>query len=102
MPAVTTCRSLPYPLDTDPIDVAGDIHRLATKVDTDLCDLYARVRGSGVGLVTPSTQVQPDTNPLIVWSQEAYDTDGFHAANSTDVIIPTGRTAVYACSLLMT
>lgn len=35
MPAVTSPRGYPYPLDTDPIDVAGDIKKLAEAIDDD-------------------------------------------------------------------
>ena len=34
--AVTPTYSLPYPVDSDPVDVAGDIELLATAVDTAL------------------------------------------------------------------
>lgn len=33
---VTPTYSLPYPQDSDPVDVAGDIQALATAVDTAL------------------------------------------------------------------
>jgi hypothetical protein len=32
----TTNRGFPYPYDTDPIDVAGDIQRLAESIDGDI------------------------------------------------------------------
>lgn len=34
--AVTPIYSLPYPVDSDPVDVAGDIELLALAVDTAL------------------------------------------------------------------
>lgn len=34
--AVTPTYALPYPVDSDPVDVAGDIQALATAVDTAL------------------------------------------------------------------
>ncbi len=34
--AVTPVYSLPYPVDSDPVDVAGDIEALAQAVDTAL------------------------------------------------------------------
>lgn len=34
MPGATTNHGFPYPLDSDPIDVAGDIQRLAEAIDT--------------------------------------------------------------------
>lgn len=36
MPASTVIRALPYPLDSDPIDVAGDMQRLAEALDTGI------------------------------------------------------------------
>lgn len=58
MPAFTVNRGYPYPVPTDPTDVAGDIQDLAEAVDADLQELQsivgprpmARVRG-----VTPVT-----------------------------------------------
>ena len=35
MPGQTPNRNYPYPVDSDAIDVAGDIRRLATAIDTD-------------------------------------------------------------------
>jgi hypothetical protein len=37
MPATTTCAKLPYPVDADPIDVTGDMRRLAQAVDAAIC-----------------------------------------------------------------
>lgn len=37
MPGSTPCRNYPFPVDADLIDVAGDINKLATAVDTDTC-----------------------------------------------------------------
>lgn len=39
MPATTACAAIPYPLDTDPIDVANDMRRMAEGVDVALCTL---------------------------------------------------------------
>lgn len=47
MPGTTPNHAFPYPMDSDPIDVAGDIQRLAEAVDasttTALAALEARV-----------------------------------------------------------
>jgi hypothetical protein len=58
-----------------------------------------RNRRVGVGIFTGSQFVGTQTNPLIIYNGEAYDTDGFHAANSTDVIIPAGLDGVYSCTM---
>lgn len=39
MPGATPCATLPYPLDSDPIDVANDIRLLALATDNALCGL---------------------------------------------------------------
>jgi len=65
MPANTPNRNYPYPLDADGIDVAGDIHDLATALDTDidatmeLVDNKVSVSGDTMtGMLT-----LPGTNP---------------------------------------
>lgn len=40
MPGVTSPRSYPFPVDADPIDVAGDIKKLAEKLDDDVTRLF--------------------------------------------------------------
>jgi len=39
----TTPRGYPYPVDTDPLDVAVDMQALAEAADTDAAALAARV-----------------------------------------------------------
>jgi hypothetical protein len=39
MPDLTACRSIPYPLESDPIDVAADMQAMAEAIDVDLCGL---------------------------------------------------------------
>jgi hypothetical protein len=65
MPAETPCVDIPYPLDTDPIDVAGDFLRLAERVDAVICaaqgDLTGKVSRGGdtmTGMLT-----LPGVNP---------------------------------------
>lgn len=38
MPGHTTNRGYPFPLDSEHIDVAGDVQRLAEAIDTDLAE----------------------------------------------------------------
>lgn len=49
MPSTTLCANLPFPTDGDPIDVAGDIARLALAADTAIC----RVNGLPLGAIIP-------------------------------------------------
>jgi len=42
MPALTSPRQYPYPLDGDPINVAGDIQKLAVKIDDDVTAIVAK------------------------------------------------------------
>ena len=46
MPALTPPRQYPYPLDGDPINVAGDIQKLAMKIDDDVTAVVASI-GTG-------------------------------------------------------
>ncbi|MCJ7725398.1 MAG: tail fiber protein [Acidimicrobiia bacterium] len=43
MPLITPCVSLPFPTDADPVDVAGDIARLALAVDGAICGVIGGV-----------------------------------------------------------
>ena len=45
MPTVTPCTSFPYPVPSDPPDVAGDLQRLATAIDSYLCNLNTKAVG---------------------------------------------------------
>jgi hypothetical protein len=55
MPGVTSPRAYPYPVDADPIDVAGDIKALAEAVDNDVLGVdnakYAKTGGTISGNV---------------------------------------------------
>lgn len=54
MPGTTTLRHYPYPVDTDGIDVAGDVSRLASAVDTDVAAVLATANNA----VTLAQQAQ--------------------------------------------
>jgi hypothetical protein len=43
MASTTLNYLLPYPEDSDPVDVAGDIRNLAEEVDEKILDLYSKV-----------------------------------------------------------
>ena len=47
MPALTSPRQYPYPLDGDPINVAGDIQKLAVKIDDDVTAVVATEATNG-------------------------------------------------------
>lgn len=49
MPASTACVQIPYPTPGDPPDVAADMQRLATRVDTLIC----AIGGNPLGSLTP-------------------------------------------------
>jgi hypothetical protein len=48
MPETTTKHLLPYPTPTDFVDVAGDIRRLAQKIDTSVDSIIQTVTGAMV------------------------------------------------------
>lgn len=60
MPGTTTCAGLPYPTDTDPIDVAGDIAKLALAADTAVCKAGV---GNAVGILSAYWDAQPAQPP---------------------------------------
>lgn len=72
MPDTTTCMNLPYPLDTDRINVALDIKNLATKVDTALCGLDGQfdnvVLKTGSTMTTSSHLLLGHNAPTSEWT----------------------------------
>ena len=65
MPGATTNQNYPYPLDTDLIDVSGDIENLAEAVDTDVEAVEVAVAGkvSKAGDTMTGMLSLPATNP---------------------------------------
>jgi hypothetical protein len=59
MPLTTPCAGLPFPTDTDPIDVAGDLARLALAADSAICG----IRGKHLGEITAFWDVNPASAP---------------------------------------
>jgi hypothetical protein len=53
MPANTPIRGLPYPVDTDPIDTAGDIQRLAVAADIDGVPVFATTAERDAAIPAP-------------------------------------------------
>lgn len=68
--------ALPYPEDTDLVDVAGDIKKLADKVDTLLGTSWAQLGKALVGMIVPYGSQTPPTGWLVcdgrMLSQTAY------------------------------
>ena len=77
MPALTPCASLPYPVPSDPPDVAGDFKRLADAIDAYVCAHSGKAVGEvfafwdmGKGypdgaLVCDGSTFSPTTYPLL-------------------------------------
>lgn len=55
----------------------------------------------GVG-VFMTASVGAGSNLVFPWSSEAYDTHNFHAANGTDLVIPSGWDGVFAATISVT
>ena len=87
MPGTTTYFALPYPLDGDPIDVAGDIKRLADGTDADLRTLDTTVMKKAGGTFTGAivgTSITMSGNAVIGGTIAAdAATLGLSAAGST-------------------
>ena len=67
----TTSRGYPYPLGADPIDIAGDIKKLAESIDTDTVGLAQWITNVNSALTTVSnnltaltTRVSAESSPL--------------------------------------
>jgi len=92
MPGSTPNRQYPYPLGTDPIDVAMDIKRLADAIDADHRKVGARMRR-----VTPALNGNGGGGETVVtWDTEDYDSDGFGAVGGNVLTVPAGLGGVYA------
>lgn len=76
-----------------PADPASALHA-ATKQYVDAA--FNRRCGC---LLTHSASIGTGVASTIAWATEAEDTDGFHAANSTDIIVPTGLGGYYAITI---
>lgn len=62
MPGTTPCAGLPFPVDTDPIDVAGDIEKLAQATDSAVCGISGKFVGEVFSMYVPPSP-QPFTPP---------------------------------------
>lgn len=71
MPGVTTCRSYPYPVDGDPVDVAVDIQALADAIDADLCDIASDAERIPIGTLRPTIKGTADANWLVMGTSVA-------------------------------
>lgn len=80
MPAVTPNRGYPYPVAADPVDVPGDIQRLAEAIDADLFALVnaipfrPAVRLRGTEAVVVVTQVPLNPGQTLSFDIEDFDT----------------------------
>lgn len=72
MPAFTPNRNYPYPVPADPVDVPGDLQRLAEAIDLDVAGLTSsiplrpalRLRGTDAFLTSTDTAVVGDGTSL--------------------------------------
>ncbi len=81
MPATTACASLQYPLDTDPIDVAGDIQKLAEDVDVAICGRLRNV-GEVFTMYVPAAAQRPTFTNALVCDGTAFDPAVYPALSS--------------------
>lgn len=62
MPSQTSPRAYPFPLDTDPINVAGDIAKLAQKIDDDVTNSLALKLSTTGGTITGGLTVNGNSH----------------------------------------
>ncbi len=65
MTLLTPCLGFPYPQDTDPIDVAGDMAALALAVDTALCNNTGKSVGEVFTFLDTGNSPYPDGSLLL-------------------------------------
>lgn len=90
MPGTTPNRLYPYPLNSEPVDVPGDLERLAVAIDADVCAIrdgltgrpVARFRGTGT-FASPSTSAALSPPPTDSFFRVPFDTADFNTANVT-------------------
>ncbi|HET9666656.1 MAG TPA: tail fiber domain-containing protein [Desertimonas sp.] len=80
MPALTSPRAYPYPLDGDPINVAGDIQKLAVKIDDDITAYIASTASSSATALSKKYDKVGGTI-----SGNAYVTGTFRADGATSI-----------------
>lgn len=86
MPATTPNRGYPYPLPADPVDVPGDICRLAQAVNNDLLTVQGMVQAKPMAQMrssqpqaVPTAVAVPGTIPLtpLVFDSVDFDSGGY-------------------------
>lgn len=88
MPATTPNRFYPYPTPGDPVDVPGDMQKLAEAIDDDVCAIrsglggrpVARFRGTGT-FASPSTSAPLSPPPSDTFYRVPFDVTDFNTAN---------------------
>ena len=91
MPGTTPNRFYPYPFQTDPTDVPGDMQRLAEAIDDDVCtlqtDLVGRpvARFRGTGAYTSESTARANVNaPATPYDDRIpFNVEDFNTANVT-------------------
>jgi hypothetical protein len=91
MPGATS-RNYPYPLGPEPIDVAGDVERLARSIDTDTGNLASRVTGTENVNATQGTRL--DSVEATNGNQESQlqSLHTGHASQQTQLNLQVNRT----------
>jgi len=75
MPASTPNRLYPYPLPGDPVDVPGDIQRLAEAIDDDFTTLIADIGPRKFCQISSITPQVAETQPIVgVLNRFVFDT----------------------------
>ena len=88
MPASTPNRLYPYPTPSDPVDVPGDLQRLAEAIDADVCALTAAVgnrpaaRFRGTGPFPSESPTHPVNSPPTPYADRIpFNVEDFNTAN---------------------
>ncbi len=79
MPATTPCVNIPYPLGTDPIDVNGDMQRLAEQADSAICAITGKYVGEVFVMYVPSGTTFTPPEETLLCDGAAFNTTTYPA-----------------------
>ena len=110
MPGVTSPRNYPFPLGPEPIDIAGDIKRLAEAIDDDVNGVAVVGTNNAARIESVNSNLQAQINTNLAngnWHQAqisdlyARRAVMYHANNATGIATLAGGWVQYQCGTLV-
>lgn len=94
-----TAKGFPYPSDTDPVDVPGDIQALAEAVDTELDD-YLTAAAAGAAYAPLAATVNAKTGNYTLVAGDSGEVITMDVAGANTLTVPTGLAAGFTCVIV--